>query len=215
MAKKGLIEARYRLKVKQRLAIVLWAMEHGIKPAGARFGLNRKTIREWRDRYRARGLTGLVPTYPERRQSRLPAEVVALIDHARRELQYGAARTRIWLRRVHQKNVPMATISRTFGRLGLPHLPRHRKRAARPRQLKLFEKPHPGDSVQMDVKVVKFARQKAYQYTAIDDCTRFRVLRLYRELNQRSSVDFFAQVRQALPFPIRNLQCDNVLSARG
>jgi hypothetical protein len=92
-----------------------------------------------------------------------------LIEHARRELQYGAARTRIWLRRVHQKNVPMATIARTFVRLGLPYLPRGRKRTPRPRQLKLFEKPNPGDSVQMDVKVVKLAGRKASQYTAIDD----------------------------------------------
>ena len=51
--------------------------------------------------------------------------------------------------------------------------------------------------------------KKAYQYTAIDDCTRFRVLRLYRELNQRSSVDFLNEVRRALPFPIHQLQCDN------
>jgi Helix-turn-helix domain len=91
MVKKEKIPARYRLKVKQRLAIVEWAMEHGIKPAGERFGLDRKTVREWRDRYRAKGLVGLVPVYPERRKSRLPEEVVALIEYARRELQYGAA----------------------------------------------------------------------------------------------------------------------------
>ena len=94
-------------------------MQHGIKPAGERFGLDRKTVREWRDRYCAQGIVGLIPLYPERRQPRLAPEVLALIEHARRELQYGAARTRIWLRRVHKRNVPMATISRAFVRLGL------------------------------------------------------------------------------------------------
>jgi transposase len=64
MAKRTSIPAKYRLRVKQRLAIVEWAMEHGIKPAGERFGLDRKTVREWRDRYRAKGLLGLVPTIP-------------------------------------------------------------------------------------------------------------------------------------------------------
>jgi transposase len=34
------------------------------------------------------------------------------------------------------------------------------------------------------------------------------VLRLYHELNQRSSVDFLGEVRRALPFPIHQLQCD-------
>ena len=50
MAKEKLIAPRYRLKVKQRLGVVSWAMEHGIKPADAPLGLDRKTIREWRDR---------------------------------------------------------------------------------------------------------------------------------------------------------------------
>ena len=93
--------------------------------------------------------------------------------------------------------------------MGLPRLPGKRRRAARPRQLRLFEKPHPGDSVQIDVKVAKAGGHKVYQYTAIDDCTRFRVLRLYREQNQRSTLAFFSAIREALPFPIRRLQCDN------
>ena len=43
------------------------------------------------------------------------------------------------------------------------------------------------ESVGVDVKVVKVDGRKAYQYTAIDDCTRLRVLRLYRQLNVRVS----------------------------
>jgi hypothetical protein len=98
--------------VKQRLAIVEWAMEHGIKPAGQRFGLDHQTIREWRDRCGAQGIVGLVPTHPDQRTSRRLDELVKLIEHAWRERQYGAARTRIWLRRVFRKDVPMATIHR-------------------------------------------------------------------------------------------------------
>src|SRR5713101_7560312 len=61
------------------------------------FGLDRKTIREWRDRWRPHGMLGLVPRYPERRPSRVPEDVLRLLEHARRELGYGAPRTRIWL----------------------------------------------------------------------------------------------------------------------
>jgi transposase InsO family protein len=203
------ITAQYRLRVKQRLAIVTYAVEHGVLPASQRFSLDRKTIREWRDRWREHGLLGLVPRYPERRKSRVPADLMKLLEHARRELGYGAPRTRIWLRRVHQRDLPTATIQKAFVRLGLPKLPGKRRRAVRLKQLRLFEKPEPGDSVQVDVKVVKVSGRKAFQYTAIDDCTRFRVLRLYREQNQRSSIDFLAELRRALPFPIRRLQCDN------
>jgi transposase len=95
------IPARYRLKVKQRLAILEYASRHSLLAASRRFAMNRKTIREWRTRYRAKGVQGLIPVYPDRRRSRLPAEVIELIAHARRDLQYGAARTQCgW--RVHQ-----------------------------------------------------------------------------------------------------------------
>ena len=90
------------------------------------------------------------------------------------------------------------------GDLGLPVSPPHAE--AGPRQLKLFEKAEPGESVQVDVKFVKIAGQGAFQYTALDDCTRFRVLRLYRRLDHCSSLAFLAELRRAFPFPIRRLQ---------
>jgi hypothetical protein len=43
----------------------------------------------------------------------------------------------------------------------------------------------------------------------IDDHSRFRVLRLYRRLNQTSSLDFLAELRRRFPFPIRKVQRDN------
>jgi len=59
------------------------------------------------------------------------------------------------------------------------------------------------------VKFVKIAGRWAFQYTALDDCTRFRVLRLYRHLHHGASVAFLTELRRAFPFPIRRLQCDN------
>jgi transposase InsO family protein len=89
----------------------------------------------------------------------------------------------------------------------MPYLTKTPRR--RPRQLKLFEKEEPGDSVQVDVKIVKRGRLKWFQYTAIDDCTRLRVLRLYRRQNQRSSLAFLHELQDELPFPIRKIQVDN------
>jgi hypothetical protein len=74
-----------------------------------------------------------------------------------------------------------APIQLAFQKLGLPRLTGTPKRRAR--QLKLFTKEAPGDSVQIDVKFVKVRGRQYYQYTAIDDCTRYRVLRLYRQLH--------------------------------
>jgi transposase InsO family protein len=134
--------------------------------------------------------------------------VVELIAHARREFGWGACRTRLWLLRVHQVKVAPGTISRICDDLGLPR-PQRPKRRRAARQLKLFEKATPGESVQIDVKFVNVGATKAYQYTALDDCTRFRVLRLYRRLHVSSSQDFLAEMVRAFPFAIRKIQTDH------
>jgi hypothetical protein len=72
-----------------------------MKLAAERFGLDRKTVREWRERAKAEGEVGLVPRYPKRRARRISEETVRLIVEARREFGRGACRTRLWLLRVH------------------------------------------------------------------------------------------------------------------
>lgn len=200
------IRPELRWRVRQRLAVLRLAEEYGQKAAADRVGLSARTIRRWQHRYRAGGVLELVPRYPARRRRRIPDHIVALIAHARREFGYGCARTQVWLRRVHEVSLAMSTIQRLFHELGLPYLRRYPKRA--PKQLKLFERAHPGDGVQVDVKFVKIAGRGIYQYTALDDCTRLRVLRLYPRLSQHASRAFLTEVRHAFPFPIRRLQSD-------
>ena len=201
------VHVQYRLRVRQRLMVLQFARLHGPTTAGRRFGVSVRTIRRWRVRWRQDALQGLVPRYPRRRGRRITPRVIELIGQARRDLAYGAQRTQLWLRRVHDVRVAMGTIQRIFRDLGLPRLRRTTKRV--PRQMKLFEKAEPGESVQVDVKFVKIAGRWAFQYTALDDCTRFRVLRLYRRHHQSSSLAFLSELCRALPFRIRKLQCDN------
>lgn len=201
------VPARYRLRVKQRRRVVEYAEAHGVRPASRYFGLQRGTVRTWVDRWKAEGEAGLVPKYPARRRRRLADDTLALIRVARVEHRFGAPRTQVWLQRVHDRHVNTRTIQRVFRDIGVPILTKTPKR--RPRQMMLFEKEAPGDSIQVDVKVVKLKHEKVFQYTALDDCTRLRVLRLYPRQNQHSSLHFLRELRAALPFAIRKLQCDN------
>ena len=201
------VRLQYRWRVRQRLMVLHFARLQGPTAAGRRFGVSVRTIRRWRARWRLDALQGLVPRYPRRRGRRITPRVVELIGQARRELEYGAQRTQLWLRRIHDVRVAAGTIQRVFRDIGLPRLRRTRKRVAR--QMKLFEKAEPGETVQVDVKFVKIAGRWAFQYTALDDCTRWRVLRLYRRLHQSSSLAFLNELHRAFPFRIRKLQCDN------
>jgi transposase InsO family protein len=184
-----------------------FAQTHSLRATGLRFGLDRKTIREWRDRYRAAGVAGLIPRYPKTRAQKVPDHVVELIKAARLGLGYGSTRTQLWLWRVHRQRIAQSTIQRVVRTLKLPPVRPVRKR--RPKQLKLFERAQPGDCVQVDVKFVRVKHRRLFQYTAIDDCSRYRVLRLYPRLDTRSSLAFLAELLRVVPFRIRRLQTDN------
>ena len=48
-----------------------------------------------------------------------------------------------------------------------------------------------------------------YQFTAIDDCTRIRVLKVYDACTQRTAIQFIDEVVRRLPFRVHVLQTDN------
>ncbi len=60
-----------------------------------------------------------------------------------------------------------------------------------------YERPLPGDRVQKDT--CKLA-PGLYQYTSIDDCTRYRVLRVYKGLTATNTLDFLDCVIEEMLF---------------
>src|SRR6266566_264429 len=149
------VRPQYRTWVRHRLIVLEYAWAHGPAAAGRHYRISARTIRRWRKRWRSSGVDGLVPSYPRHRPRQVPPAAIELVRHARQELGYGAARTRLWLQRVHGIRLAMGTIQRVFRDIGMPRLRRTRKRE--PRQMKLFEKAEPGDSIQVDVKYVRIA----------------------------------------------------------
>jgi transposase InsO family protein len=66
----------------------------------------------------------------------------------------------------------------------------------------------------MDVKFLTFkAKQgkkiKRSQFTAIDDATRVRAMKIYTRHNQSSAIDFVDYVVDKFPFRIREIRTDN------
>ena len=67
--------------------------------------------------------------------------------------------------------------------------------------------------MQIDVKFVSSYcianGQKYYQYTAVDECTRWTFRELYAEHSTFSSVEFLKKLIISCPFAIREIQTDN------
>jgi Integrase core domain len=68
-------------------------------------------------------------------------------------------------------------------------------------------------AVQVDLKFIAplttARRKKYYQFTAIDDCTRLRVLRIYDRLNQKTALQFADFVLGKFPFRVETIQTDD------
>lgn len=58
-------------------------------------------------------------------------------------------------------------------------------------------------------------RKKHYQYTAIDDCTRIRVLRIYPRNDQKTAIQFLDYLLERLPFRVEVIQTDNGAEFQG
>lgn len=72
---------------------------------------------------------------------------------------------------------------------------------------------YPGEKVQMDVKYVPSEcavdGRKYYQFTAVDECTRWTYRQMYDEHSTYSAKLFLEEVTRRAPFPIRQVQTDN------
>jgi len=71
--------------------------------------------------------------------------------------------------------------------------------------------PRPGDLLQLDVKFVPYRVEghRLYQYTAIDCCTRLRLVQCSDELSLAAAKAFAQYVLSPFPFPVRWVQTDN------
>jgi transposase InsO family protein len=119
-----------------------------------------------------------------------------------RKRKLGHRSTQNELARLHNLSFATATIHKALQRLNKPLL--STKRAFR-KTVTRYDRPTPGDRVQMDV--CKIA-PGLYQYTAIDDCTRYKVLRLYSRRTASNTLDFLDAVIEEMPFAFQRIQTD-------
>ncbi|PRP61482.1 IS481 family transposase, partial [Bacillus halotolerans] len=126
---------------------------------------------------------------------------------------FGPLKISWYLERFHDIKVSRSGCYYILLRNRLNRLPENIRKRSMP-QFKRYEKKVPGHHVQVDVKFLFFndedgKRIKRYQYTAIDDATRIRALKIYSKHTQANAIDFINYVVDKFPFRIKVIRTDN------
>jgi len=199
--------------LKYRQSIVKYAKRYSVTRASMNFNVSRTFIYKLINRYD--GSLGSLRPYSKRphyhpRQS-TDAEYQLIRNYIRRNPNIGLTILWIKLRQAGYKRT-MTTLYRSLLRLGLktnPPKPKKRKRQV------YDPTSFPGERIQVDVKQVPKSCMNDqtdhtyYQYTAIDEYSRFRYLEIFKEQSTYASSEFIKQCIKQMPFKIMCVQTDN------
>ena len=194
--------------------VIEYSFEHGVTKAAIRYRTSRQNIYRWREKY-----DGTVRSLADR--SRRPhshpnqhtEDEIALVKNMRRRNPY-AGLVVFWVKlRQRGYTRSISGLYRLLRRIdGKPvKLPNPKEKSKPYEQMQ-----YPGQRVQIDVKFVPAAclvgdakGEKFYQYTFIDEYSRFRYLEAFKEHSTYSSTQFLLHVAEKFPYTIECVQTDN------
>ena len=197
-----------------RQALIKYSQKYGVTKAAIRYKTNRQYVYRWLKRY-----DGTIKSLadkshrPHYHPNQHTEEELKLIrDMRKRNLNSGLAV--FWVKLIQKGYTRSITgLYRVLKRTG--------EMAVKPKNPKYISKPYekmyfPGQRVQVDVKFVpsscivgKAQGEKYYQYTAIDEYSRFRYIAAFKEHSSYSSALFLDQLVKTFKFPIHCIQTDN------
>lgn len=196
----------------QRQRIVKYAQKHSVTETAIRYKVSRKTVYKWLSRY-----DGSIESLEDR--SHRPK--TSPRSHTEKELRQIRRRVKKhkWtdLILAYQELIEKDGYTRSYGgfkravsRLkGLKPAKKRKKKKLKPYK----RADYPGQKIQIDVKYVPSYcvadGKKYYQYTAVDECSRWTYREMYDEHSTYSSKDFLEKLILHAPFPIREVQTDN------
>jgi transposase InsO family protein len=177
------------------------------------FEVPRSTFYNWKRAFDKEGKAGLFRKKPIARNHprSLAQDVVDKILHLRQTYKLGPDRITWYLERYHGIKTSESSVYRSLVRNGMRRLPKNAPRRAI--HTRRYAKKVPGHHIQVDVKFVSLRnfdgnRVRRFQYTAIDDATRIRALKIYPRHNQANAIKFIDYVIEKFPFRIHTIRTD-------
>lgn len=194
--------------------IVQYARDaRNIRKACQEFGVPRSSFYRWKKAYEEEGIEGLIRKKPIARShpKQIPSEYAEKILYLRKKYHLGPQRITWYLERYHGFKTSCSSVYRTLKRNGIG--PLSRKVGRRAIHTRRYSKRVPGHHIQVDVKFLTLQtddgrRIRRYQFTAIDDATRVRALKIYQKHNQQSAINFADYIIEKFPFRIHTIRTD-------
>lgn len=201
---------------RRRQAIIEYSLKKGVTAAARRYNVSRQLVYRWKNRY-----DGTLDSLKDRSHrphshpnQHTEAEIKLIENMRKKNIHTGFVVFWVKLRqRGYTRSI--TSLWRVLKRRGLsPVKPPNPKYIPKPYE-KMY---YPGQRVQIDVKFVpdvcivgeaKAEGKKFYQYTAIDEYSRFRYLEAFEEHSSYSSAVFLEHMLKAFKFPVECVQTDN------
>jgi transposase InsO family protein len=168
-------------------------------------GISRPTLRKWLKRFELYGEAGLKDNSRKPISSpnkKITPQYEEIILSLRDDRKLGHRRIASELKRLHNIDLSLASIHKVLGKHDKKYLSIRRPYR---KKINRYNRPIPGDRVQIDV--CKIA-PGLYQYTAIDDCSRYKVVELYSRRTATNSLLFLEVMLEQMPFAIQRIQTD-------
>lgn len=198
-------------------SVVKYSFKHGVTKAAIKFKMHRKTIYRWREKYdgTAKSLKNKSRRPHNHPNQHTKEEIKLIKNYKNKNKETGLVVLWIKLRkRGYTRSI--TSLYRVMQRIGIYRKTPSKKKEYEPKPYE--EMKYPGERVQVDVKYVpaksltKEVRERDgryYQYTAIDEYTRKRVLWASKEQSTSASTEFIKVIMKKFPFKIEWIQTDN------
>jgi len=195
-------------------AVITYSFKFGVTKAAIRYKTSRQNIYRWRKKYDGtlQSLADLSHRPHSHPNQHTDAEIKLIKDMRRRNPHAGLVVFWVKLRqRGYTRSI--SGLYRVLRRIdGKPiKLPNPKKKSKPYEQMQ-----YPGQRGQIDVKFVPAScivgeaeGQKFYQYTFIDEYSRFRYLEAFEEHSTYTSAQFIRHVVEQFPYAIECIQTDN------
>ena len=198
-------------------SVVKYSYKNGVTKAAIKFKMHRKTIYRWREKYdgTAKSLLNKSRRPHLHPRQHTEEEIKRIKDYKYKNKETGLVVLWVKLRRAGYTR-SITSLYRVMQRIGIYQKTPSKKKEyeAKPYQ----QMTYPGERVQIDVKYVplksltkevKEVDGRYYQYTAIDEYTRQRVLWASKEHSTYASTEFLKVVQKKLKYKIKCIQTDN------